>query len=200
MSDVKEYINSFIQEVNEELQWNYSKSARTLKKRIKDIVFQVNFYSSKYNSSSSVELKCECQVWCRAYNKKLWADSGIGHFDFLREHTYWWDVTEAVAREEVKAQLLQEIKVKLLPIVTLMEEDFVKGVKALLEVLPIGTWDNSIRLADEYVGREIAVSMAEQLVKDLSDGMKARLRNYLEGTERLVNEYNLRYILDKGLI
>ena len=54
---VKEYIDSFIMDVNQIIKWKYLKSRRELKKQINELVFQIDFYSSKYNYCSDIEIR-----------------------------------------------------------------------------------------------------------------------------------------------
>lgn len=75
---VKEYIDSFINDINSEINWEYIKSSKTLKEQIKDIVFEINFYSPKYNSGDThVEIRSECRIWYRKYDKSLTVKSAV---------------------------------------------------------------------------------------------------------------------------
>ena len=98
----KEYIDSFIEDINKEINWKYLKSGRRLKKQIKDIVFQIDFYSSKFNGMDlRIEIRSECRVWCRKYGKALTIDNGIAFIPFLTDEGYWWDITSEENREIV---------------------------------------------------------------------------------------------------
>lgn len=110
ISSAKEYIDSFICEINDEIQWKYVKSQRELKKEIGDIVFCIGFKSSKYNNiNTHIEIRSGYGVYCRAYDKVPGVDPYIFIYPFLEDHEYWWDITNG-NREKIKSELVAEIK------------------------------------------------------------------------------------------
>ncbi len=192
MVTAKEYIDAFIAEVNEEIQWNYLKSSKTLKKKIGDVVFEIDFYSSKYNGmDAQIELRSECRVWCN-YGM-------IAILPFLENWDYWWDITNSSKRQQVKKSLLAEIEKKVLSVVSVMQEDFVKGVMAIVTRNSFDRFSSSLQFIDEYVGREQAIELAKSYVDKFSSVDWMRAKSYLNGTDDLCNEHNLKYLIDNQL-
>lgn len=198
---VKEYIDSFINEINNEINWKYLKSSRKLKKQINDIVFEINFYSSKYNGvDSHVEIRSECRVWCRKYDKSLTVKSSIANISFLMNKEYWWDITGEKNRKAVLQLLLQEINTKVISFTSEMEADFNSGLLNLIYNHGFSAYSNSIQLLDELLGREEALKVANKYAKAFTQAEQNMIRRFISGESDLVNEKNLRYMIDNHLI
>lgn len=192
----KEYIQSFIVDINKEINWSYLKSNRSLKKKINDIVFQIDFYSSKYNDiNSRVEVRSECRVWCRAYDKSLTIRSGIANIPFLTEWEYWWSILNEDNRSEVLGLLIKEIQIKVIPFVTEMERNYNSGLRKLIYDYGLNAYSNSIQLLDETLGREEALCAANQYADNFTEMEAAILRRYAKGECDLISERNLRYMI-----
>lgn len=197
----KEYIDSFIEDINKEINWKYLKSGRRLKKQIKDIVFQIDFYSSKFNGMDlRIEIRSECRVWCRKYGKALTIDNGIAFIPFLTDEGYWWDITSEENREIVFDLLMKEIRAKALPAEAEMEKDYNNGLRYLVYHYGFSAYANSIRWMDEVLGREEARKAANEYSKSFTESELKILKRYAEGKCDLVNERNLKYMIVNHLI
>ena len=198
---VKESIDSFINDINNEINWKYLKSSRTLKKQIRDIVFEINFYSSKYNGvDSHVEIRSECRVWCRKYDKSLTVKSAIATIAFLTDKKYWWDITSERNRKSTLQSLIQEINAKVISCTSEMETDFNSGLLNLIYSHGFSAYSNSIQLIDELLGREEALKAASEYSKSFTSADQHLIKSFSNGETDLVNEKNLRYMLDNHLI
>lgn len=198
---VKEYIDSFINDINNEVNWKYLKSSRKLKKQIGDIVFEINFYSSKYNGvDSHVEIRSECRVWCRKYDKSLTINSSIANISFLTNKEYWWDITGEKKRNAILQLLLQEINAKVISFTSEMETDFNNGLLNLIYDHGFSAHSNSIQLLDELLGREEALKAANEYAKAFTRAEQNTLKRFISGESDLANEKNLRYMIDNHLI
>lgn len=192
MATVKESIDAFIAEVNEEIQWKYLKSSRTLKKKIGDVVFEIEFYSSKYNGmDTQIEIRSECRVWC-SYGM-------IAFFPFLENWDYWWDITSLSQRQQIKRELVMEIKQKVLSVVSVLQDNFVKGAMAIVTKDSFDRFSSGLQFIDEYVGREQAIELAKSYVDKFSSVDRMQAKSYLNGNDDLCNEYNLKYLIDNKL-
>lgn len=196
---VKERIDSFICEINEEINWKYLKSSRALKKRIGDLVFQIDFHSSKYNDADQIEIRSECSAYCKSYGN-LPAERMIAYIPFLTDADYWWDITDDDKGKKVSLMLIKEIETKVLPIVGEMERDFSGGLKSLVYGYGFKAFFNSIRLIDERLGREEALKAAEEYAGGFTKMEKNILKGFAKGKRPLVNERNLRYMVENRLI
>lgn len=198
-TSVKEYIDSFICEINDEIQWKYLKSNRELKKKINDIVFSIDFFSSKYNDmDTQIEINCDCCVWCRAYDKSSSTHSVIMHLQLLKDHEYWCDITNDNC-DKVKSKLIAEIKEKIIPLTDIFEKDYKSGIQALADIPDFYRYGNSLRLFDEYLGRDAAAAAAQSYVKLFAETDKKLAEKYLNGENKLLNEHNLKYLIDNKL-
>lgn len=200
-TSVKESIDSFINDINNEINWKYLKSSRTLKKQISDIVFEINFYSSKYNGvDSHVEIRSECRIWCRKYDKSLTVKSAIATIAFLADKKYWWDITSEGNRKSTLQSLVQEINAKVISCTSEMEADFNSGLLNLIYSHGFSTYSNSIQLIDDLLGREEALKAASEYSKSFTSADQHLIKRFSNGETDLVNEKNLRYMLDNHLI
>ena len=200
ISSAKEYIDLFICEINDEIQWKYVKSCSELKKQIGDIVFHINFYSSKYNNlNTQIEIRSDCSVCCRAYDKIPGVDPYILGYPLLEDHEYWWDITND-NREKIKSEIVSEIKTKIIPLAEALEADFSSGLQALASSGEYQRYWNSLMFFDEYLGRDEAIEIAQTYVAQFTDADRHLTRQYLKGENALINEHNLKYLIDNNLV
>lgn len=197
---VKECIDSFIMDINHAIDWKYLKSRRMLKKQVNEIIFQIDFYSSKYNDNSRIEIRSECRVWCRRYDKTLTIKSGIANISFLAEAGYWWDIQKENSRENTFQSIIKEIQTKVLPIVEEMEKDYNSGLRELVYRYGFNAFSNSIQFIDEVLGREEAFRAAGEYSKNFSEMERNILKRFARGECKLVNERNLHYMIENQLI
>lgn len=197
---VKECIDSFIMDINHAIDWKYLKSRRMLKKQVNEIIFQIDFYSSKYNDNSRIEIRSECRVWCRRYDKSLTIKSGIANISFLAEAGYWWDIQKENSRENTFQPIIKEIQTKVLPIVEEMEKDYNSGLRELVYRYGFNAFSNSIQFIDEVLGREEAFRAAGEYSKNFSEMERNILKRFARGECKLVNERNLHYMIENQLI
>ena len=197
---VKECIDSFIMDINHAIDWKYLKSRRMLKKQVNEIIFQIDFYSSNYNDNSRIEIRSECRVWCRRYDKSLTIKSGIANISFLAEAGYWWDIQKENSRENTFQPIIKEIQTKVLPIVEEMEKDYNSGLRELVYRYGFNAFSNSIQFIDEVLGREEAFHAAGEYSKNFSEMERNILKRFARGECKLVNERNLHYMIENQLI
>lgn len=201
MCAIKEYIDSFINDINQEINWNQLKSRKQLKKIIHDLVFQIDFYSSKFNNMDShIEIRSECRIWYKKYDKSLTVNSSIANIAFLEENGYWWDITGKDKREIVLRSIIGEIKAKVIPVTDELENNFNNGLLQLIYSYGFIPYNNSIQLIDELAGREEAIKAANEYSNKFTKAEKNLIKRFLNGEINLVNEKNLRYIIDNHLI
>lgn len=112
--------------------WKFLKSQQCLKKTVKDLVFEIQFFSSKYNCSyESVEINCDFNIWCRKLDKCCNVKSIIGCYSFRPENGYWYDISDEEKLEKVLTELKEKTKECVLSITDKFEADY----EAALEFL-----------------------------------------------------------------
>lgn len=112
--------------------WQFLKGQQCLRKKIEDMVFEIQFYSSKYNSSNvSVEINCEFLFWNRKYDNMCNINSKIGFIFFTPEKEYWYDIsTETKINLTIKA-LKDKIDKYVKPLTNEFEKDYDKAIQYL---------------------------------------------------------------------
>ncbi len=112
--------------------WKFLKSQQCLKMQIKDMIFEIQFYASKYNCSyESVEINCDFNIWCRKFDKCCSVKSAIGCYSFRPEKEYWYDISDEEKLEKVLMELKEKIKEYVLPITDKFEDNYEKGLEFL---------------------------------------------------------------------
>lgn len=112
--------------------WKFLKSQRCLRKRIGDIVFDINFYSSKYNlSGEGVEVNCEFEFWNRKLDKVCNVNSKIGFVFFRSENNNWYDITTERRLMSTCDELKAKIDEYVIPVCKRFEEDYGSAIKYL---------------------------------------------------------------------
>lgn len=112
--------------------WKYLKSQQCLKMQVKDMVFEIQFFESKYNCSyESVEINCDFNIWCRKLDKCCSVKSAIGCYSFRPKKEYWYDISDEEKLEKVLMELKEKIKEYVLPITDKFEEHYEKGLEFL---------------------------------------------------------------------
>lgn len=112
--------------------WKFLKSRQCLKMQIKDMIFEIQFFASKYNCSyESVEINCDFNIWCRKLDKCCNVKSIIGCYSFRHEKEYWYDISDEEKLEKVLMELKEKIKEYVLPITDKFEDNYEKGLEFL---------------------------------------------------------------------
>lgn len=84
--------NKINSELSEITGFKYLKSG-VLKKTVKDIVFEIYFFSSKWNESGqSIEINAELRLIYKTYGK-LPVDNVVASMSYQPENGYWYDIS-----------------------------------------------------------------------------------------------------------
>lgn len=112
--------------------WKFLKSQECLKKVIKDIVFNIQFYSSKYNMcGESIEINCEFRIWCKNLDKICNVNSIIGFYSIQPKNGYWYDISTESKLNKVVEKLKREFDKYVISLTNIFEEDYNKGIDTL---------------------------------------------------------------------
>lgn len=138
--------------------WKFLKSQQCLKKTVKDMVFEIQFFSSKNNCSyESVEINCDFNIWCRKFDKCCNVKSIIGCYSFRPENGYWYDISDEEKLEKVLTKLKEKTKEYVLSITDKFEEDDEAALEFLAnpeiqEIYHIEHFGNLGKLYNEETG------------------------------------------------
>lgn len=184
--------------------WKFLKSQRCLKKTIGDLVFQIDFFTSKWNTSyERVEVQCECQMWCKKFDKELNVNSQIGYYPLNPSNVVWHDISDEQKLSDVIAQISERLNETIMPLSKAFEEDFTSAATQLAEEHNFQKYHIRLQFLDVYVGRQYIYKLARNYVDSLSDVMKQDMLKYKQGDRSkswMINPSNLKYIIDNDLL
>lgn len=95
---VEEATQKFFASLAEATGWKHLKSQRCLKKTVGDLVFEINFFTSKWNASHErVEVNAEFWLRCKSYGK-LPVNNVIASMSYhpelyIPDAGYWYDIS-----------------------------------------------------------------------------------------------------------
>jgi len=201
---VEEAFERLLQQISERIGWKPEKSRRCIKKTIGDLVFQINFYSSKWNKShEKIEIQCECQLWCKKFDKIFNVKSQVGHYQFVDDHAIWWVVTTRNDLSKTIENLCKQIEETVLILSRQFETDFTEAVKTLANKDIYNKYSVRLEFIDIYAGREYAKGIAKDYYDSLSEIMKQDVIRYKQGAKDkawMINPSNLKYIVDNNIL
>ena len=89
---VNDTIALFISKLSEATGYQYLKSRRSLKKTIGQIVFEVLFFSSKWNDDNHIGINADFRVSYKKYGAASTAYSVVASKSFRNNTEYWYDI------------------------------------------------------------------------------------------------------------
>ena len=191
MSDsytVDEALEILFKRLESEIGWKYLKSQRMLKKAVKNLVFEINFYTSKWNvSHKNIEVNAEFRLVNKDYGKLPSNVNNIVAWMAYQPDTYWYDITT----EEKLNDTFSEF-----------EKDPVAATKILFENY-FDECSVSIDFVADMLGVDTIKEKAKEIYDNLSDEMKEQVVEYKNGIRNktwMINRGNLKYIIDENLI
>ena len=111
--------------LSEHTEWKFLKSQRCLRKKVGNIIFDISFYSSKYNvSGEHIEANCEFLFWNREFDKNCNVTSKIGFIFFQPEADYWYDISTETKLNAAIEDIKRKIDVYVIPLVKRFEADY----------------------------------------------------------------------------
>ncbi len=193
--------------LSETIGWRYLKSQRCLKKIVEDLVFEIDFYSSKWNlSHHSVEVNAAFILWYKRYGQ-LPIDNVIAEISYRPElyrtcDGYWYDISTEEKLNSAFKDLNYRIQNTVVNLCTQFENDYLTAAESLLKE---HFEKYSVRL--DFIADTLGISAikekAQEIYDNLSDGMKKQVSDYKNGAKNkawMINRNNLKYIIDNDLI
>lgn len=110
--------------------FKYLKSG-VLKKTIKDIVFEINFFTSKWNASGqSIEINADLRLVYKKYGK-LPVDNVVASMSYNPAGGYWYDISTESKLLETRNILEQRFRETALDLVNRFECDYTSAIQYL---------------------------------------------------------------------
>ena len=190
--------------------WKYLKSQRCVKKIINDLVFEIRFFGSKWNTmGQSVKIDGECSIWYKKLDNSLNVNSSVGFFQY-RPTDFKWDITYKDQFPAVVEEFCELINKTAIPLTESLEVDFYGTVCKLAQnsvenkqCIPLNL---RIEFIDVCAGREYAEIFARNYYSALNAIEKIRFKrdlklykNGVRDKSHMINPSTFKYIADNSI-
>lgn len=179
----------------------YKVKSGVLKKTVKDIVFEINFFSSKWNESGqSIEINAELRLIYKTYGK-LPVDNVVASMSYQPENGYWYDISTESRLLETRNILEKRFQETAMDLVHRFENNYHSAVQYLF-FEGFEKYDVHLDFIAEHLGQEAIKDKAHQIYVGLSDEVKEQIVQYQNGARNktwMLNRCNLKYIVDNDI-
>ena len=180
--------------------FKYLKSG-VLKKTIKDIVFEINFFTSKWNASGqSIEINADLRLVYKKYGK-LAVDNVVASMSYNPADGYWYDISTESQLLETRNILEQRFRETALDLVNRFEGDYTSAIQYLF-FEGFEKYNVHLDFIADNLGQDVIKGKAQQIYAELSDEVKEQVVQYQNGARNkswMLNRCNLKYIMDNNL-
>lgn len=180
--------------------FKYLKSG-VLKKTVKDIVFEINFFTSKWNASGqSIEINADLRVVYKKYGK-LPVDNVVASMSYNPADGYWYDISTESQLLETRNILEQRFRETALDLVNRFEGDYTSAIQYLF-FEGFEKYNVHLDFIADNLGQDVIKGKAQQIYAELSDEVKEQVVQYQNGARNkswMLNRCNLKYIMDNNL-
>lgn len=198
--NVEEAKSRLIYELSIITGFKYLKSG-VLKKTIKDVVFEINFFSSKWNvSGQSIEINADLRLIYKKYGK-LPVDNVIASMSYNPTDGYWYDISTESKLHETRNILEQRIRETAMDLANRFETDYDAAIQYLF-LEGFEKYNVHLDFVADNLGQEIIKDKAQQIYSELSDEEKEQVIQYQNGARNkswMLNRCNLKYIVDNNI-
>ena len=180
--------------------FKYLKSG-VLKKTIKDIVFEINFFTSKWNASGqSIEINADLRLVYKKYGK-LPVDNVVASMSYNPADGYWYDISTESKLLETRNILEQRFRETAMDLVNRFECDYTSAIQYLF-FEGFEKYNVHLDFIADNLGQEVIRGKAQQIYAELSDEVKEQVVQYQNGARNkswMLNRCNLKYIVDNEM-
>ena len=198
---VEEATEKIFTKLTDSTGWKFLKSQRSLKKTFKDLIFEILFFSSKWNASGqNVEINAEFRVSYKKFGK-LPVDNIIAQVSYQPEGAYWYDISTEEKLSAVYEELNDRIQSTAVKLYNEFELDYKTAAEKLLNEY-FNEYNVRLDFIAEILGKDAVLEKAQKIYDGLSDEMKLEVKEYIKGDRSkkwMINRNNLKYIIDNEL-
>ena len=198
---VEEATEKIFTKLTDSTGWKFLKSQRSLKKTFKDLIFEILFFSSKWNASGqNVEINAEFRVSYKKFGK-LPVDNIIAQVSYQPEGAYWYDISTEEKLSAVYEELNDRIQSTAVKLYIEFELDYKTAAEKLLNEY-FDEYNVRLDFIAEILGKDAVLEKAQKIYDGLSDKMKLEVKEYIKGDRSkkwMINRNNLKYIIDHEL-
>lgn len=196
--------NRLYEAISEHTGWKLLKSQRCLKKTVGDLVFEIDFFSSKWNVPfERIEVNGGFSIFCKKFDKALNINSLVGHSSIKPQNGEWYDISDEKKLSLATEQICHRLNEDILPLCKSFEKDFANTIKLLAEEENFIKYNIRLQFLDAYAGRNYIIKLAQKYMDTLSDGIKQDIERYKRGDRSkawMINPSNLKYIIDNDIL
>ncbi len=199
---IDDALSSLMLSIGKELDFEYYKSRRCLKKTIKDLTFVLDFYTCKWNKIGD---KIETNVGFHIYNKdygKLPVESVIASKMYKPKDKEWYDITSEEKLDEVIDELSNVLKQEIGNLYLRFENNYIDAIEYLFNE-KFNEFNVYLDFIADNLGKDRTLNKAKEIYFNLSDDMIAQINEYKKGVRNktwMLNRNNIKYIVDNNLI
>ncbi len=119
-------------ELTEFTGWKFLKSEPCLRKRVDDMVLDLVFYGSKYNSLEDVvDVNCEFRIWSKSLDKVCNVNSSIAYYSIQPDGEYWYNIASQRSLQQALTDMKKKIEQYALPAAEAFENSREDGLRYL---------------------------------------------------------------------
>ena len=201
---VEEATNKIYTRLAETTNWKYLKSRRCLKNTFQDLIFEIQFYSSKWNCSyQSINMKAEFSILYKTFGKPpVDANNIIAYMVYEPDGEYWYDISTAENLNSAFIELNNKIQKTAVNLYKQFKENYLTAVTGLLTDY-FDEYHVYLDFIADKLGKESVQEKAQEIYDNLPDNIKQQIPEYKNGAQNkswMVNRNNLKYIIDNDFI
>ena len=175
-----------------------------LKKSIKDIVFEIHFFSSKWNvSGQRIEINAELRLTYKKYEKLPSSINNVVAFmEYHPMEGHWYDISTESKLFETKNILEQRFRESAMDLADRFEKDYNAAIQYLF-FEGFEKYNVYLDFIADNLGKAVVKEKAQQIYEELSDEVKEQVVQYQNGARNkgwMLNRCNLKYIVDNNML
>lgn len=199
---VNETISLFISKLSEATGYKYLKGSRSLKKTIGQMVFEVIFFSSKWNDDNDIEINADFRVSYKKYGAASTIHSIVAGKSFQPDKGYWYDISNKNKFEEMLKYFEMELQTTAVDLSDRFNEDFEDACQYLLEE-KFNEYHVFFDFLIDVLGEERVMYRVNEFIEQLNESDKQQIADYKKGVKNkawMLNRSNMRFVADNGYI
>lgn len=199
---VNDTIALFISKLSETTGYKYLKSRSSLKKTTGQIVFEVLFFSSKWNDDNNIKINADFRVSYKKYGAASTAYSVVVSKNFENNKEYWYDISNESKFDEILKYFETELQTTAVDLSDRFDKDFKAACQYLLEE-KFKEYNVFFDFLVDVLGEEKVMYRINEFIEQLSESDKQQIADYKKGAKDktwMLNRSNMRFVADKGYL
>lgn len=199
---VNETVSLFISTLSETTGYKYLKSSRSLKKTVGQIVFEVLFFTSKWNDDDSIGINADFRVSYKEYGPASTIHSIVASKSFQPDKDYWFDISSEDRFDKTLEYFETELQTTAVDLSNRFEKDFNDACRYLLEE-KFYEYHVFLDFLTDVLGEEKVMNRVNEFVEQLSGSDRQQIADYKNGARNkawMLNRSNMRFVADNGYI